>query len=83
MKDGFAYFIHPEYQFTRSQDLETLYHDCGQFYFLNVESFLTQKKLILDRKISIIVNELEAQDIDSIDDWKIAEIKYRYTMGEI
>lgn len=71
-----AKFMYPENMFVRSQDLPLMYHDCGQFYFLNIEKFCEQRKLILDNTIPIIVNELEAQDIDNEDDWKIAEIKY-------
>lgn len=33
----------PENMAKRSQDLEPLYHDCGQFYCLNVERFLQQR----------------------------------------
>lgn len=69
-------FIYPENMFVRSQDLQPIYHDCGQFYFLNVNKFIQQKKLILDNTIPMIVSELEAQDIDNEEDWVIAEIKF-------
>lgn len=82
IRNGIARFMYPENEFVRSQDLETIYHDCGQFYFLNVNEFFAQNKLILEKAIPIIVSELEAQDIDNEDDWKLAEIKYRYFREE-
>lgn len=81
--DGKARFTHPENAFVRSQDLEPIYHDVGQFYFLNVEEFLRQNKLILDKTYPIIVSDLEAQDIDNEEDWKLAEIKYKLCCGII
>lgn len=62
---------------TRSQDLEPLYHDCGQFYWLRTDKFLNSKKIFMENTVPIEVSVLEAQDIDNMDDWKIAEIKYK------
>ncbi len=61
----------------RSQDLEPAYHDCGQFYFLKVSSFLKQKVLFPKRSVPLEVPESEAQDIDNEEDWKLAEIKFK------
>lgn len=68
---------YPEYQKCRSQDLEPIYHDCGQFYFIAVEVFQKSGLLIGGNTVPIIVDEIEVQDIDNITDWKIAEMKYR------
>ena len=57
-------------------NLPKAFHDCGQFYFVRTESFLAQRRLIMDHTVPIVVPEEEAQDIDTEDDWKIAEIKY-------
>lgn len=67
----------PENLNIRSQDLTPAYHDCGQFYCLNVKEFLVQKKLFMDNTLPIIISELEVQDIDNEEDWKIAEMKYK------
>ena len=61
----------------RSQDLEAFYHDAGQFYCYNVKKYLDDNGIIRDEICPIIVNETEVQDIDSIEDWKLAEIKYQ------
>lgn len=60
----------------RSQDLEKMYHDCGQFYFYNLQTF-TGKRKPNNIYIPIEYPESEVQDIDNLEDWKIAEIKYK------
>jgi pseudaminic acid cytidylyltransferase len=62
--------FNPEHFKTRSQDLEPAYHDAGQFYW-----FKTHKTLSGTFKGGMIISETEAQDIDTLDDWKIAELK--------
>lgn len=73
-------FQYPEYEIARSQDLQTVYHDCGQYYCINVERFVNENRLVMKNTKGIIVNELEVQDIDNYTDWEIAEIKYKMMM---
>lgn len=61
----------------RSQDLEALYHDCGQFYFYRVEEYTAAKGQISQGIIPMILDDLEVQDIDNETDWKLAELKYQ------
>ena len=61
---------------SRSQDLESEYHDVGQFYCFNIEAFKKNRKLMKGDILPYIVDETEVQDIDNESDWKIAEIKY-------
>jgi pseudaminic acid cytidylyltransferase len=76
IEEGRLAFNWPENALRRSQDLPKAFHDCGQFYFVRTEPFLAQRRVIMDHTVPIIVPEEEAQDIDTEDDWKIAEIKY-------
>jgi len=69
--------INPENMNKRSQDLMPAFHDVGQFYWVNTERFLQTKKLFSDFTVAIEVPESEVQDIDTEEDWKIAEMKYR------
>ena len=69
--------VEEEYLNSRSQDLENRYHDSGQFYWVKTASFLKDKKLFAKNSGAIIISELEAQDIDTETDWKLAEIKYK------
>ncbi len=78
LEDGRLGMFWPENYNKRSQDLEPAYHDAGQFYCMKVESFLRQKRLFADYTLPIILNESEVQDIDTEEDWRIAEMKYRF-----
>lgn len=77
IKDGRLFYHHPEYAAKRSQDIETMYHDSGQFYCFKPEILLREKTLVTEHTRGIIVPESEVQDIDTIEDWAIAEIKYQ------
>jgi N-acylneuraminate cytidylyltransferase len=61
----------------RSQDLPDSYHDAGQFYWLNIPKLFASNKLLTNNSGTIILNDLEVQDIDNEMDWKLAEIKYQ------
>jgi N-acylneuraminate cytidylyltransferase len=69
-------FNWPEHAQTRSQDLPPAFHDCGQFYFVRTSAFQEQKRLIMSNTVPLLVPETEVQDIDTEEDWSIAEIKY-------
>lgn len=69
--------FYPEYLTTRSQDLEPAFHDAGQFYWMQSEKGLRGKY-----KGGFEISELETQDIDNIQDWKLAEIKYKLLKNE-
>lgn len=77
IRDDSAQYQYPQFERTRSQDLEPIYHDCGQFYICKTKSFLGQRSLILPKTIPYILPEEEVQDIDTLADWKIAEAKYK------
>lgn len=72
-RDGGLEYWMSECADTRSQDLPTLYHDAGQFYFYKASSIKnplrTRCPMLLDRRF--------VQDIDTEDDWLLAETKYR------
>lgn len=77
INDGKLEYKWQEYAMKRSQDLEEIYHDCGQFYVFRVKSFEKEKKLVTDNTAGMIISELEVQDIDNETDWELAEMKYR------
>ena len=79
--DGTIKMAWPEYLNTRSQDLTPHYHDSGQFYFINTESLFEYKSVFTDNSGIIELSQLEVQDIDTLDDWKNAEIKYQIING--
>ena len=69
--------IWPENLNARSQDLEKVFHDAGQWYWFDVEHFQNEKLLFTDNSSSILLPEYEVQDIDNTMDWEIAVLKYQ------
>ena len=76
IKDDKLQFFFPEFENSRSQDLEKAYHDVGQFYFIKTKCLINKKSIISSNTGSIHITEMEAQDIDNETDWKLAELKY-------
>lgn len=76
-EDNRIEMIDPSKESTRSQDLKTSYHDAGQFYALNAKKFKIKKKLWTENTGVVKISNLEAQDIDNIIDWRLAELKYK------
>ncbi len=75
--DGKMEYKFKEFSQSRSQDLEKQYHDAGQFYVFNPEKYLKVKGIVLEDIMPLVLSEMEVQDIDNEDDWKIAELKYQ------
>lgn len=68
--------IWPEHELTRSQDLADAYHDAGQFYWGKVDAWLTQTGMYSSESIPLIIPRHRAQDIDTLEDWALAEMMY-------
>lgn len=68
----------PQYANSRSQDLEPLYFDAGQFYGYKTSAYLQSKGDILEGIIPYVLLPTEVQDIDNIEDWQLAEMKYQF-----
>ncbi|MBR6918609.1 MAG: hypothetical protein IKN38_10530, partial [Clostridia bacterium] len=90
-------FKYPENASVRSQDLEPIYHDCGQFYIFSNDLYDINGEKVRaaphdiyppakiyynsegapKKNLAYIMPEIEVQDIDTPEDWEIAEIKYK------
>lgn len=66
--------VWPEFSNSRSQDLEKIYHDAGQWYWYNPNH--VSDSLLTNNTSCMILTEEEVQDIDNFVDWKLAEMKY-------
>ena len=77
IKNGKLLYREPQYINSRSQELEPIYHDAGQFYWCKVDTFIKYKSLITYKTLPFVVSEMEIQDVDNEEDWKLAEIKYK------
>lgn len=80
VRDGALAYQYPQYASARSQDLEPIYHDCGQFYFCRTAAFAKYHTLVTPRTVPLILPEQEVQDIDNLSDWDLAELKYKMFM---
>ncbi len=71
LNNGKVDFFNEEYSNTRSQDLAPAFYDSGMFYWMEFKLGLKGKN-----KFAFEISELDAQDIDTLEDWKMAEFKY-------
>ena len=71
----------PQYEWTRTQDLEHAYYDAGQFYWGKVSSWLEGKGL-QSHGAGLIIPQWRVVDIDTIDDWCRAELLFKTIVSE-
>lgn len=74
--DGELKQLHPENYYARSQDLQPIYHDCNQFFLFKTYALMRDQKLYTEHTLPFILAEAESQDIDTLEDWKLMEMKY-------
>lgn len=67
----------PENFSKRSQDLPDAYHDAGLFYWYSNSYFEETIPGFGDNAYPYILDECKVQDIDTEDDWNIAEMKFK------
>jgi pseudaminic acid cytidylyltransferase len=75
-KNGRCEMFTPQYYNSRSQDLEEAYQDAGQFYWSKIGQKSDEVFFGKD-SIPIIIPRYLVQDIDTLEDWKRAEVMYR------
>jgi N-acylneuraminate cytidylyltransferase len=68
----------PEYKRSRSQDLEELFHDAGQWYWSRSECMSTYNSLVTENTQGLEIPMIHVQDIDNEQDWMLAEFKYKF-----
>ena len=74
--DGSVVPRYPQYAFTRSQDLEEVYHDCGQFFWGRTEAILGDVVALSRASLAIVMPRYLVQDIDTPEDWRRAELMH-------
>jgi CMP-N-acetylneuraminic acid synthetase len=74
-KNNRCEMFYPKYFNTRSQDLEEAYQDAGQFYWSKINKN-SDELFFGNDSIPIILPRYLVQDIDTLEDWKRAEIMY-------
>ena len=80
--DGLIQNFNPEGWQIRSQDLEPKYYDVGMFYYVKTEKMIDHQSVRPPKTAAYIIDELECQDIDTMEDWMNAELKYKILRKE-
>ena len=76
--EGYAEMFEPRYYSARSQDLIEAKHDAGQFY-LNRASSVRNDAVLINSKVKLqMLQRNNVVDIDTIEDFKIAEENFKY-----
>ena len=65
-----------------AQDLEKAYHDAGQWYWFAVPKLNRNSNLMSLNTGSVLLPKSRVQDIDTEEDWAIAEFKHRREFGK-
>jgi len=68
--------FYPEFELSRTQDLERAYHDVGQFYWGSKKAWLTNPK-IHAHSLGCVIPSWRVADIDNPEDWLRAEQLYK------
>ena len=80
-KSGKIKLINKELANTRTQDLEETYFDAGQFYWGKYKTWLEKKSLLSSEILPVILKPQSFQDIDTPEQWIIAENIYKSIKG--
>lgn len=76
LPDGGMQFYSPQFELTRTQDLEKSYHDAGQFYWGKSTAWLAKKKMHT-AGLGMPIPNWRVVDIDTEDDWMRAELLFK------
>jgi pseudaminic acid cytidylyltransferase len=74
--EGCAEMLQPECYQIRSQDLPEAYHDAGQFYWADRTQWLRRPRFAIG-SIPLILPRWRAQDVDTEEDWRHAELLHQ------
>ena len=69
--------LYPNHSKKRSQDLNIVLHDAGQFYWAAPNIWIKKKLNFNHRSTVVELPNWRVQDIDTMEDWKRAELKYK------
>ena len=74
--------IFPENYSKRSQDFPDVFHDAGQFYWGRPKAWLKKKNIFHEKSKIVPIPRWRVQDIDTIDDWRRAELIFKMMINE-
>jgi pseudaminic acid cytidylyltransferase len=74
-------FREPEFAITRTQDLESTYFDAGKMYGGRKSDWLETETPLLSSARGFELPEWLSVDMDTIEDWELAEYKFKRKFG--
>lgn len=80
-ESGRLVFREPDFALMRTQDLENLFFDAGKMYGARKEWWMSLNGSVLENAQPFIVPNWLAMDIDTLDDWHVAEYIYKRELG--
>lgn len=75
--------FYPQFEKTRSQDLEPAFHDAGAFYFGKKEAWLERSALFAPHSKAYLLPRNLVCDIDTLEDFEFAKKLYLINNGKI
>lgn len=73
--------VNSEHANTRTQDLPVAHHDAGQFYIGSAEAWINSAPMLSEDTVAYRLSSSSVVDIDTEDDWKLAEFFARHREG--
>ncbi|MDA7562977.1 pseudaminic acid cytidylyltransferase [Gammaproteobacteria bacterium] len=74
---GRVSMFQPQHFLSRSQDLEPAYHDAGQLYWASTNAVLEEVSAFSQDAIAQVLPRHKVQDIDTMEDWQLAELMFK------
>ena len=68
--------IYPQYELTRTQDLEKSYHDAGQFIWGLRDAWINEES-VHSNGVGLVIPRWRSVDIDNEEDWDKAELMFK------
>ena len=80
--NGQIEMLNPELALTRSQDLEEVFHDAGQWYWGRASTWKNGEKLLFN-SIGVQIPRWRCQDIDTLEDWELSELLFKVSQDGV
>jgi len=78
IKTGRVKMLNSKFRYSHSQNLKKFYHDAGQFYCAKTDAILNDIPTLSKHSYPVIIPNYRVVDIDNLNDWKRAEITYKF-----
>lgn len=80
---GGVEMLQPGCRAARSQDLEQVWHDAGQFYFGDTSAFIDGLPVFDSYASPVVLPRWRVHDIDTQEDWVRAELVFQALRGSV